>query len=706
MTNPPTPDLAELATRHGVATEFWDWRGNHVEISADSLIAVLGALGVDASTSEAVDAALAADRTSRYRRMLPPTIVAIAGEPARFSVAVPEGAPVTTWVELESGGDPRGTTWVAAERDAVIIDGVPMIESTYDLPADLPEGYHQVHARAGRDEAVATLIVTPRSVPWPESLHGQRAWGYLAQLYSVRSSRSWGVGDLGDLAELAQWAGRDQGAEYVLVNPLHAAEPVPPMTASPYLPTTRRFPNPLYLRVEDVPEYAGLDDVARARSDELAAPLRAVSRTPDPIDRDSSWAAKREVLRLVYDVPRSAERQASFDSYVTQEGRGLRDFAIWCALAITYGSEEWPEPLRRREPAALAEAERVHADEIAFQCWLQWALDDQLRNAQATAREAGMALGVLHDLAVGVHPAGATAWSLADVLATGVTVGAPPDEFNQLGQDWSQPPWNPRMLAETGYAVWRDLLRTMLRHAGGLRIDHVPGLFRLWLVPAGRSAAEGTYLRYDHEALVGILALEASRAGAVVVGEDLGTVEPWVRSYLAERGVLGTSLLWFERDEHGRPKRPEQWRELALATVGTHDLPPTAGYLEGVHVDLRGELGVLTRSLEEERAADAAGRADWLALLHELSLLRPGAAVEEIIDALHRFLELTPSRLVGVQLVDVVGDKTVQNQPGTDAEYPNWRQPLRDGTGTPVLLDDLPSRVRPPFESSRLRSVS
>jgi 4-alpha-glucanotransferase len=703
---PPTADLVALATSQGVATEFWDWRGQHAAISAESLVAVLGALGVDASTPEAVEAALTAERTAHYRRMLPPTIVTTAGEPYRFAVAIPEGLPVTTWVELESGGEPRGTTWVPVERDAVLVDGVSIVESTYDLPTDLPEGYHELHARAGRVEAVATLIVTPRAVPWPEALAGRRAWGYLAQLYSVRSSRSWGVGDLGDLSELARWSGGEQGAEFVLVNPLHAAEPVAPMTASPYLPTTRRFPNPLYLRVEDVPEYATLDAPARAEVDALGEPLRAMSRTPDPIDRDRSWTAKRAALRILYDAPRTADRQRAFDSYVRQEGDGLRDFALWCALTIAYGAEEWPEPLQRRDADALAEAERVHADEIGFQRWLQWTLDEQLRGAQDAARSAGMALGVLHDLAVGVHPAGANAWALGDVLATGVTVGAPPDEFNQLGQDWSQPPMNPRRLAETGYAVWRDLLRTMLRHAGGLRIDHVPGLFRLWLVPAGHSAAEGTYLRYDHEALVGILALEASRAGAVVIGEDLGTVEPWVRDYLAHRGILGTSLLWFERDEHGRPKRPERWRELALATVGTHDLPPTAGYLAGVHVDLRGELGVLTRPLEEERAADAAGRADWLALLRELSLVREGASAEETIDALHRFLEMTPARLVGVQLVDVVGDVTVQNQPGTDAEYPNWRQPLRDGSGAPVLLDDLPSRVRPPFDGGPLGSVS
>jgi 4-alpha-glucanotransferase len=305
-----------------------------------------------------------------------------------------------------------------------------------------------------------------------------------------------------------------------------------------------------------------------------------------------------------------------------------------------------------------------------------------------------MAVGVVHELAVGVHPEGADTWALQGVLARGVSVGAPPDAFNQVGQDWSQPPWRPDALAEAGYAPYRDMLRTVLRHAGGLRVDHVLGLFRLWWVPNGAGPAAGTYVRYDHEALVGILCLEAHRAGAFVVGEDLGTVEPWVRDYLRERGVLGTSILWFEKDEQGRPLRPEQWRELCLGTVTTHDLPPTAGYLAGEHIDLRERLGLLTRPVEEEMAVDEADRAAVLDLLRELGLLADDATERETVEALHRFLTWTPCRLLGVSLSDAVGDRRAQNQPGTSDEYPNWRLPLADGAGQPVLLEDLRHRPR------------
>ncbi|HSF26917.1 MAG TPA: 4-alpha-glucanotransferase, partial [Actinomycetes bacterium] len=224
---------------------------------------------------------------------------------------------------------------------------------------------------------------------------------------------------------------------------------------------------------------------------------------------------------------------------------------------------------------------------------------------------------------------------------------------------------------------------------GGLRIDHVIGLFRLWWVPAGHDPADGTYVRADHEALVGILALEAAQAGALVIGEDLGTVEPWARDYLRERGVLGTSVLWFEREADGTPRRPADWRELCLATVNTHDLPPTAGYLAGEHVDLRARLGLLTRPVDQERAVDEAERRQWLDLLVTLGLCRPGASTAEVVEALHRFLSWTPARLLGVALADVTGERRPINQPGTCTEYPNWRRPLGDGAGHPVLLEEL-----------------
>ena len=268
-------------------------------------------------------------------------------------------------------------------------------------------------------------------------------------------------------------------------------------------------------------------------------------------------------------------------------------------------------------------------------------------------------------------------------------MGAPPDAFNQNGQDWTQPPWRPDRLAEVAYRPFRELVSTVLRHSGGVRVDHIIGLFRLWWVPKGELPTLGTYVRYDHEALIGILALEAHRAEAIVVGEDLGVVEPWARAYLRERGILGTSILWFEfeHDAGGAPLRPEWWREYCLASVTTHDLPPSAGYLASDHVQLRHALGLLTRPLSEELAADAAERHAWLDNLRSRGALTDGADVEETVAALHRYRTWTPSKVLCVSLTDAVGDRRTQNQPGTIDEYPNWRVPLTGPDGAPMPLE-------------------
>jgi 4-alpha-glucanotransferase len=270
--------------------------------------------------------------------------------------------------------------------------------------------------------------------------------------------------------------------------------------------------------------------------------------------------------------------------------------------------------------------------------------------------------------------------------------------YNQQGQNWSQPPWHPRALAKAGYAPYREMLRTVLRHCGALRIDHILGLFRLWWIPGGARASAGAYVTYDHEALIGILCLEAHRAGVTVIGEDLGTFEPWIRDYLEERGILGTSVLLFERDAAGAPVEPEAYRRAALATVTTHDLPPTAGYLAGEHVDLRERLGLLTEEPTVLRGQARAERESLVEALSRRGLTTFDPSERELVEGLHRYLKDTPSALVGVYLTDAVGERRAQNQPGTDTEYPNWKVPLADSAGTVVLLGDL-------FTNARLRSL-
>ena len=689
----PSEPLTRLAAAHGVATDYWDWQGRHAPISAETIVAVLAALGVPAHTPDGVEASLREVGDRFWRRTLPPTVVAREGWAPWIYVHVPDGTGVRLTIDLEDGRE-----WDVRQVHHLVpprwVDERVVGEAAFELPWNLPLGWHRLVAHVDAEPldastTTATVVVTPHRLTLPEGLDERRAVGVATQLYQLRSSGSWGIGDLDDLARLGTWASEQHGADFVLVNPLHAAEPVPPMEPSPYLPTTRRFLNPLYLRVEDVPEVSRLDPEDAVRLEWLAARGRALNEA-DRIDRDGSWNLKRAALGLVHTVPLTGDRAEAYRRFLAEGGEGLVAFATWCALAEAFGlpADRWPSELRDPHDEAVARWCEQHSDQVDLHSWLQWLLAEQVRDVQSALRGSGMRVGLVEDLAVGVHTTGSDAWSLSDVLAAGVSVGAPPDQFNQLGQRWDQPPWRPDRLAEQGYTPFRDMVRAALRDCGGVRIDHVIGLFRLWWIPQGMSPDRGTYVRYDHEALVGILALEAQRAGAVVIGEDLGVVEPSAREHLLERGVLGTSILWFEWEERG-PRPPEHYRRLCLSSVTTHDLPPTAGYLGLEHVAIRQRLGLLTRSMEEEREAElgAIGRVRSALVLR--GLLEPEATEEDLLVALHAWLALTPSRMLVVALADLVGDRRAVNQPGTLDEYPNWRLPLTDAAGRPVRLEDV-----------------
>ena len=695
---PVDQNLEELAAAYGVATSYVDQAGLRIEVSEDTVLAVLAALGTDlrevADRPAAIAAAAESMRLRDWRRMLPPVLVARQGTESSTWVHVRDGAPAVAYVITESG-DRVDLAQVDNWNAPVDVDGQLIGEASFAIPADLPLGWHVLHAESDDRRTEASLVMTPARLE-PEAIAGDRQWGFMAQVYATRSRESWGIGDLHDLSTLAAWSGRDLGAGFVLINPLHAATPVSPIENSPYLPVTRRFTNPIYLHVEDIPEFDELKKKQRKQIEESAAPLRAMNLTADLLDRDAVWAVKRQAFAAIFDAGLSKKRRAEFDDYCAAQGVGLRDFATWCAMSEVFGNDPsaWSDDYSRPDSPAVVAFRDKHAGIVEFQMWMQWQMDQQLAATQRAARDAGMAIGVMADLAVGVHPSGADSWSLQDVLARGVSVGAPPDMYNQMGQDWSQPPWRPDALAEAGYLPYRDLLRTILRHAGGLRIDHVLGLFRLWWVPAGMGARNGTFVRFDHDAMLGILCLEAQRAGAIVVGEDLGTVEPWVRDALAERGILGTVISWFERTD-GVITPLDEWRRDILASVTVHDLPPTAGFLRDEHVRIRESLGLLTTDPADEYANARRDREEWAALLRRGGFLAADVdldsdeGLDEMAIALHRAVGSTRARLVGIGLPDVVGDRRAQNQPGTYLEYPNWRVPMTDSAGRPMLLEDV-----------------
>ncbi|MDI6098930.1 4-alpha-glucanotransferase [Actinoplanes sp. NEAU-A12] len=671
------PALAALAEHHGVQPGYATDRGEPRTVSAATLRRILAVLGVDASTPAAVAAALEAARHDARDRLLPPCVVVRQGQaPSHAGWA----AGVTCRVRTEDG------EW----RD--------LADPGHDL-GRLPVGYHTLHARAGGRHGSAPLIVAPARLRTP----GHRHWGLLAQIYSVLSERSWGMGDLGDLGGLTAWSAR-LGASFVLVNPMHAYVPDALADPTPYRPGSRRFADPMHLCLPDIPEYHTTDPAVRAAMDQAVRQghelTAGVLHRDALIDRAAVWSVKRPALEALHRAPRTPAAAEALAAFTAREGRGLEDYATWCALAEVHGTRwrSWPAGLRTPHGPAVAAARRELAARVDFHRWLAWLVDSQMASAQATALDAGMGIGVIHDLAVGVDPEGADAWALQEHLAGGVTVGCPADDFNPHGQDWGLPPWRPDTLAEAGYQPFAEVVRGTLRHCGALRLDHILGLFRLWWVPAGAGARDGAYVRYDHEAMLGVLAVEAHRAGAMVIGEDLGTVPPHVRAELAGRGILGTSVLRFEyqggAENRSGPLPAAQWRADCLATLTTHDLPSTAAWLSGEHVDLHDRLGLLNRPRAEAAAEAAAERAGWLAELRRSAL--PEAEQEQPVEgmsveslALHRFLAATPARLIGVWLPDLVGDRRPQNLPGTSSEFPNWRLPVADGDGRPLAMPEV-----------------
>lgn len=682
--------LETLAKLHGVATEYWDFDGNHKRISYATIKAVLSALGIKVNTEEAQQDTIADSLQGEWVRTIAPTVVQEHGNEQNIEVYLPHGKELTVLVQLEHGG-----LWTLSQidiwHDPRDIKGTLVGCATFQIPATLPTGYHQICVKIeGETPQWSHILVVPKRLEIPVMQRG-RAWGMQAQLYSLRSHNSWGIGDTNDIRELLAITAA-QGGDFVIINPVHAAEPCSPLSDSPYLPTSRRFINPLYIRPHDIEEVSYISPSDKAVIDWIASQAQSLNDDVKLINRDACWNYKLQALRVIYKQPRKYARQRNFLQYCQEQGKVLSDFALWSAIYAHYNGE-LPVECQNRDSEMVHRIAGELVDEIEFYKWLQWVVQEQFTKAQNDALALGMQIGVCADIAVGVHPHGADVWSMPEAFAAQVSVGAPPDMYNQLGQDWSEPPWSPTYLAQTGYQPVREILRNILRSAGAIRMDHILGLFRLWWIPKDCGPAEGTYVYYDHKAMVGVLLLEAQRAGAFVIGEDLGTLEPWVQEYLKEKGILGTSIMWFEK-EGEKPKDPINYRQEALVTVNTHDIPPAAGYLRQEHVDLRARLGILATAVEEVRAEAELEIRQFTELMQEKGIVGATPNEEEMIAGLYKLICTSPALILGVSLTDAVGERRAQNQPGTYKEYDNWCIPLADAHEQVVYLDDIPAHER------------
>ena len=687
-----TPDapnrhsLERLANLHGVACAYDNWRGEPVTVADAVIIQILDVLGVDARSQNTTDAAIEAAELAPWRNVMVPTVVARQGWTPWVRVHVPHGTEVTLHVRLEDG-DTRPVRQVEWLEDPREVDGALVGVATFELDGDLPAGYHTLIATGEAiPETHAALIISPARL---STLGDRRALGIAAQLYQVRDQASWGIGDLRNLDALLAQA-KAWHADFVLVNPIHAGVREPELEDSPYRPASRRFRDPLLIDL-DGPEF----QVTKAEVAKTVQDLRdqaAALNHADTIDRAAVWALKRAALWALY-VSDSFD-QAAFSRYAIHAGQGLIDWATWSALSEQFDAlwTDWPEAYQDHQSAQVARFRKSNAQDVRFHQWLQWLIDVQLGRLNATHP---LSIGVMHDLAVGVHPGGADSWLLDDAMARGASVGAPPDHYNAHGQDWSQPPLNPVILAAQGYTPWRDLVRGVLRHAGALRIDHILGMFRQWWIPVGNGPKDGTYVRFDPEAMLGVLVLEAERAGVILVGEDLGTLPDNARQMLDERALLGTDVSWFTHD-WDRPTNPQHYRRVALAMASTHDMVPNAGLLALDHVALRDRLGLLSQSREDEQAAEAASvEAVRAAMIADGFLNAEETSPEALTIAMHAWVAAGASQLFAVTLADLAGDRRAINVPGTNgSQYPNWCLPLCDRAGQQV---DLATIAAQPF---------
>lgn len=714
--------LVKLAKACGVATFYIDQLGDYTEITDEALVGVLDALGYPATTSENIENSLKRVQEKRDSELLPPTVVCFTGTKtivpihAEEATSSPEKIHITLTLEDGSEYEEPLNNFKTSEEDGL----------TLELPQDLPMGYHtllaKVECKNGKTVAHAqsTLICAPEKIPLPQSVQERHRWGYMTQLYSVRSKESWGVGDYGDLRRLLKDAGNIGKADFMLINPIHACAPVAPLEPSPYLPESRRFLNVTYIRPQDIPEYAQLSDSQRKEVEILHEGVEALNDNPNPMDINAAWNAKLPALRIIFKQPRSAEREQDFADFKARSGEDLDAFATWCVAfevwGAPWGDNLWFDTTGKGTPQ-IDMLRQDHADLLEFHRWLQWIADEQVAAAHAEAKAAGMAIGLMQDMAVGVHGYGADVWWSPERFANGVSVGAPPDFYNQQGQDWGQPPFDPNYLDETGYIAYRDMVHNVFLHAGAVRIDHVLGLFRLWWIPQGQGAKNGAYVYYNVDAMLAVLSIEATRAGGLVIGEDLGTVPAYVSKVLASHGILGTVVEWFTHNDEAEKAakkagkkeiifaNPSTYREYALASVTTHDMPPTAGYLAFEHVKIREELHLLTDSVESFQKAASAERDAMMKMLFDGGWISKDAAenveghVQEIVEAMHAIMRTSPSLLLQVALVDAVGEKRSQNQPGTSTEYPNWRIPLADKDGNVVHTGDV-------FKSQRVLNMA
>ena len=735
------PDLLRLARLYGVNQSYWDAGGTRHLLSERTLRQLMVGFGVLESvddTEQSIGQAVHAERQTLWRAGLPPVAVLREPEPVVVEVVIPTYQVDWVWcwsIETEDGerledtftpcqlataGDHQDVEgWANAHRTT--IDDQELARFRLSLP-DLTCGYHRLtidiaDSSANLDRTMrrtTPLIVAPARcyLPTHEGIANDelRLWGLAVQLYAVRSSRNWGIGDFTDLFNVVEVAS-SLGADVVGINPLHAMFLHDPEQASPYSPSSRLFLNPLYIDVEQLDDFDNLPMADRSCSSSPGDLNLDKLRGTDFVDYSAVSKAKLPVLEALFDafssnhLDSNSERALAFQRFQSQHGPSLQKYALFEALRevqfITGDSmagdwHQWPEPLLNSDSDAVADFAEQHVQRIQFHTWLQWLAHEQLDKAAAEAKAKGMKVGLYRDLAVGVAGGGSDTWVNPTLFVGNVDVGAPPDDFSANGQNWGLPPLNPRALRESGFTLFIDILRKNMNAAGALRIDHVMGLMRIFCIPAGENPSEGAYVDYPIDDLLAIVALESQRQTCIVIGEDLGTVPDGLRQKLQAAGVLSYRLLYFEKNYDGDRsfRRPDEYPAHALVGANTHDLPTLRSFWSGADLALRESLSLfpcedMLAQQVQQRAIDRDSLLDALSseslLSHESAegYRVSGIMDTELIKAIHLYLARTRSMMLVANMEDLLGQSEQINLPGTDRDvYPNWRRKL------PLVLED------------------
>jgi 4-alpha-glucanotransferase len=704
--SPDPAQIEQAAHAWGIETDYWDIWGKQHHATPHLETAILRSQGVDLSSKAALRQAIESRTQRQWRSLLAPTIFLTAGGLKEVTVSLPAssaGSRATLRIELEDGS---ALEWEVAFADAPVADaaeleGRPLVSKRARLPDNLPLGYHRMTIEMGGEiSPPSRLIVCPTRAFEPKWLAERRAAGLAISLYGLRSQRNWGCGDTTDLKALTDWVAEHTGTSFIALNPLHAIPNRQPYNTSPYLPNSIFYRNPIYLDIEAIPDFASSSRAAALfQSPAVQAEISGL-RAAELVEYERVYALKLRFLRLLFqtflqewrdNTPRAIELK----QYIEREGSLLDRFAVHSALdqAIHKACPEiwnwtgWPAQYQDPESNATREFARRHWRTVLFYKYMQWQLDLQLAQSQQHAIERGLSVGLYHDLALATDRFGSDLWAHRDFFVSGCRVGAPPDDFSPKGQDWGFPPPNSDRHVDDGYRLFAESIRKNCRHGGALRIDHVMRFFRLYWIPDGMEATEGTYVRDRFEALLSILALESVRNQVIVIGEDLGTVPDEAREVLHRFGIFSYRLLYFEQS-NGRFRSPQEYPIDALVSATTHDLPTLAGFWSGRDIEARREAGLLAdeSGYQSMRADRAREKQKLLDLLTGLKLLpdwfpRDAAQVPELVGELHNaivgFLASTPSKLMLLNQEDLLKQTEQQNLPGSTEEYPNWRRKMK-----------------------------